>query len=356
MQISFKFQFLNHLFMSIPKVGINGFGRIGRLVLRALLEMDQKVDIVLINDIADNKQLAHLFEFDSIHGKFDGSVEVNEKELIFNGDPFIVTSEKDPSKIPWKDWDTDFVVESTGIFRTRTDLNKHLEAGAKQVILSAPSKNDTDVDVTLVRGINTEIYDSEKHKLISNASCTTNCLAPTISVLDKNWGVDQGHFSTVHAYTNDQRLLDSLHKDYRRMRSAGLNIFPTSTGASKAIGIILPQLAGKIDGIAIRVPTPNVSLVDLAARLKEDLTIDDLKEAYKRAENGELSGILQFEERQLVSTDFNHNSHSAIIDGPTLGIVNGNMLKVLAWYDNEWGYANRTAELIHEIYSKNNKS
>ncbi|MCE7737461.1 MAG: type I glyceraldehyde-3-phosphate dehydrogenase [Candidatus Heimdallarchaeota archaeon] len=336
----------------VVKVGINGFGRIGRLVLRALLEMDEQVDIVAINDIAPNESLAHMFEFDSIHGRFDGTVEVNEKSLIFNDDEFVATSEKDPLNLPWKEFDTDIVIECTGRFRTRSDLQKHIQAGAKRVILSAPGKTAADVDLTVVRGVNNDLIDVENQKLISNASCTTNCLAPVAKVLDDNFGFEHGTMTTIHSYTNDQRLLDSIHSDYRRMRSAAMNMFPTSTGATKAIGLVLPNLAGKIDGLAIRVPLPNVSIVDLTVKVTKDLTIDELTDSFRKASENDLKGILGYEWRSLVSTDFNHNPLSAVVDFPALKIVDACMAKVLAWYDNEWGYVSRIAELTHEVYDK----
>jgi glyceraldehyde 3-phosphate dehydrogenase len=320
------------------------------------MEMDEKVDIVAINDIASQEVLAHLFEFDSIHGRFPGTVEVkkNPDELIFNGDAFISYSERDPARIPWKEWDTDIVVECTGRFRTRSDLQKHREAGAKRVLLSAPARKPVDVDVTLVKGINTNLYDPTKHYIVSNASCTTNCLAPVVKVLDDNFGFEHGTMTTIHSYTNGQKLLDSLHKDYRRMRAAGLNMFPTTTGASKAIGLVLPNLKDKIDGLSVRIPISNVSLIDLTARLRETVTVEDLEEVYKKAAEGELKGILDYEWRSLVSTDFNHNPHSAIVDLPTLKVVDDKLCRVMAWYDNEWGYSCRTAELVHDLYNKEN--
>ncbi|MDH5403846.1 MAG: type I glyceraldehyde-3-phosphate dehydrogenase [Candidatus Heimdallarchaeota archaeon] len=335
----------------VVKVGINGFGRIGRLVLRALMEMKEKVDITAINDIADKQSLAHLFEYDTVHGKFEGSVEVTQDSLIFNGDDFLTFSEKDPSNLPWGEMDTDVVIECTGRFRTRADLQKHIDAGSKKVILSAPSNTENDVDITIVRGINNNLLKAD-HNLISNASCTTNCLAPVVKVLDDRFKFDNGVMTTIHAYTNDQRLLDSVHKDFRKMRASALNMFPTSTGASKAIGLVLPHLNGKIDGIAIRIPTANVSIVDLSAHLLDEISLDEVSEAFIKASQGYLTGIMTCESRPLVSSDFNHNSHSSIIDMPFLKVVNKHMVKVLAWYDNEWGYANRSAELIHEIYNK----
>ncbi len=334
------------------KVGINGFGRIGRLVLRALLEMKEEVDIVAINDIAPNESLAHMFEYDSIHGRFQGSVEVTDDSLIFNKDEFVSTSERDPANLPWKEWDTDIVIECTGRFRSRADLQKHIDAGAKRVILSAPGKTGDDVDITVVRGVNNDLLNVQKHQIISNASCTTNCLAPVVKVMDDNFGFEQGQMTTVHSFTNDQRLLDSIHSDYRKMRAASMNMFPTTTGASKAIGLVLPHLHGKIEGLAIRVPLPNVSIVDLTARLSNSLTLEELTESFRKAADNEMKDILGYEWRSLVSTDYNHNPLSAIVDVPALRIVHDSLVKVLAWYDNEWGYANRVAELVHEVFDK----
>jgi glyceraldehyde 3-phosphate dehydrogenase len=333
-----------------PKVAINGFGRIGRLVLREILKMDKKVDVVAINDIAPNEALGHMFEFDSVHGRFDGTVEVTKHSLIFDGDEISSFAEKDPTNLPWKDLEVDVLIESTGLFRKRDQLQKHIDAGAKKVILTAPASKDNDVDITIVRGINNKDYNPNKHHLISNASCTTNCLAPMVKVLDDNFGFEHGNMTTVHAYTNDQRLLDSIHDDYRRSRAAALNMFPSSTGASKAIGLVLPHLKGKIEGLAIRVPTPNVSIVDLTARLKKSLTLEELTDSYRVASEGELKDILGYEWRALVSSDFNGNPLSAVIDFPTLQIVDDKLVKVLAWYDNERGYSARTAELMHEIH------
>jgi glyceraldehyde 3-phosphate dehydrogenase len=339
------------------KVGINGFGRIGRLVLRALLQMqkeaNKKVDIIAINDIADNEPLAHMFEFDSVHGRFQGTVEVSGQDsLIFDGDQFWTCKERDPIQIPWKKLDTDIVIECTGKFRFRDGMQKHIDAGAKKVLLSAPAKPANDVDITIVRGVNNQDYDPDKHTLISNASCTTNCLAPVVKVLDDCFGFEQGIMTTIHSYTNNQRLLDSIHKDYRRMRAAAVNHFPTSTGASEATGLVLPHLKGKIDGIAIRVPTANVSIVDLTSRLHQNVSVEEITDAFRKAAKGDLKGIVDVEWRSLVSTDFIGNPHSAIVDLPFLHLVDHNMCKILAWYDNEWGYAMRCAEMIHEIYEK----
>ncbi|MCY3410479.1 MAG: type I glyceraldehyde-3-phosphate dehydrogenase [Candidatus Heimdallarchaeota archaeon] len=339
--------------MAVPKIAINGFGRIGRVVLRSLMDLNangKPVDIVAINDIANNDQLAHLFEFDSVHGKFDGTVEVTKDSITINGDEFFVPSIKNPAELPWEEEDVDIVIECTGFFRDRANLQKHIDAGAKKVILSAPAKTPADVDVTVVRGVNNGDYDPKNHNIISNASCTTNCLATTVKVLDDAFGFESGIFNTIHSYTNDQRLLDSLHSDFRRGRAAGLNMFPTSTGASKAIGVVMPHLQGKLDGFATRVPTANVSVVDLTATLKTEVTEEDLGAAYTEAEKGNLKGIIGVEWRSLVSSDFNGDTRSAIIDKPYLHVVDKNLVKVLAWYDNEYGYSTRIAELAHEVF------
>ena len=346
----------------IPKVGINGFGRIGRLVLRALLENEkehpeQAVDIVAINDISSPDMLANLFEFDSVHGRFHGKVRVDHdtNEFIFNEDRFKVLAEKDPEKLPWKELECDYVIESTGLFTSREALEKHLKAGAKRVILSAPAKKDKDVDITVVRGVNNHKL-TKDHKLISNASCTTNCLAPVLKVLDEAYGVEQALMTTIHSYTNDQRVLDSQHKDFRRSRAAFMSMIPTSTGAAKAIGLVLPHLAGKIDGISVRVPTPNVSLVDLTARVKKEVTKEQVEQAFRVAADtpNELDGIIDYEWRSLVSIDFNHTKQSSIVDFPSLMVVDKSLVKVLAFYDNEWGYSNRTAELVFDLWKLDN--
>ncbi len=333
----------------IPKIGINGFGRIGRLVTRALLEREEKVDIVAINDLSSADMLANLFEFDSIHGRFNGSVEVDGNDIILNGDRFTILSERDPASLPWKELEADYVIESTGKFRDRQGLQKHIDAGAKRVILSAPGK---DVDVTVVRGVNFDMYDPSKHFIVSNASCTTNCLAPVLKVLDDRFKVEHAIMTTIHSVTNDQRLLDSQHKDFRRARAAYMSMIPTSTGAAKAIGLVMPHLNGKVDGLAVRVPVSNVSLVDLTARVAADITHDDVEEAFREAAKKEMKGIIDIQWRSLVSIDFNHDPHSAIVDLPTLKIVDKSMVKVLAWYDNEWGYANRVADLLHYMWNK----
>ncbi|MHA2250073.1 MAG: type I glyceraldehyde-3-phosphate dehydrogenase [Candidatus Kariarchaeaceae archaeon] len=343
--------------MSKVKLGINGFGRIGRLVTRALLEMDKEVDIVAINDLSSSEMLAHLFEFDSIHGRFDGTVEVHENgsDLIFDGDRFEVLKERDPAKLPWKDYETDYVLECTGFFRNRVGLQKHIDAGAQRVILSAPAKPASGCDITLVIGVNHTDYDPAKHTLVSNASCTTNCLAPVVKVLDDSFGVEQGNMTTVHAYTNDQRILDSQHSDFRRARSGAMNMIPSSTGAAKAVGLVLPHLDGKIDGIAIRVPLPNVSLVDLTATVRTPTSIEAVQNAFQEAEQGYLKGILGTEWRSLVSSDFNHDPRSGIVDLPGLQVIDGTMVQVLCWYDNEYGFSNRLAELVHYMWDLENK-
>ncbi|MHA1990130.1 MAG: type I glyceraldehyde-3-phosphate dehydrogenase [Candidatus Hodarchaeales archaeon] len=347
--------------MAPIKVGINGFGRIGRLVTRALLELhaekDMKVDIAGINDLSDIDMLAHLFEFDSTHGRaFYQQVAVDKEnnELILAGDRFKVFAVRDPKDLPWKNLDVDFVIECTGKFRTVPLLQKHLDAGAKRVILSAPGKGfDQENTVTLVRGVNMDVYDSKKHNMISNASCTTNCLAPVCKVLNDTYGIEHGVMTTVHAATNDQRLLDSQHSDFRRARSAFQSMVPTTTGAATAIGIVLPELKGKLDGISIRVPTPNVSVIDLTVRLSQNVTVEDVQETFRKASKSpELEGIIGHEWRSLVSVDFNHDPRSAIVDFPSMMVVDGSLLKVLSWYDNEYAYAMRTAELVHDLASR----
>ena len=337
-------------------VAVNGFGRIGRLVVRALLELHQKgqsVNIVAINDISNVEMLAHLFEFDSTHGHaFSHQITVDKEtsELVIAGDRFKVLAIKDPSQLPWKEYEADYVIESTGKFRKREEFMKHVSSGAKRVILSAPGK---DVDVTVVRGVNMQMYEPKKHTVISNASCTTNCLAPVCKVLDDNYGIKYGFMTTVHAATNDQRLLDSQHDDFRRAISAFQSMVPTTTGAAKTFCEILPQLKGNLDGLAVRVPLPNVSLLDLTVRLNKTTTLDAVQESFRQASKSkELKDIIHCEWRSLVSVDFNHTSYSAIIDFPSMMLMEGSLLKVLAWYDNEWAYAMRTAELVHDLWER----
>jgi len=326
------------------KVAINGFGRIGRLVFRIGYK---KMDVVAINDITDAKTLAHLLKYDTNYGKFQGEVEYTNKSLIVDGKEIPVFSEKEPSDLPWKALDVDVVVESTGVFRSRDKAAKHLEGGAKKVIITAPSKGEP-ADVTVVLGVNEHMYDPDKHDVISNASCTTNCLAPVAKVLHENFGIHYALMTTVHSYTNDQRVLDLPHRDLRRARAAAMNMIPTSTGAAKAIGLVLPELAGKMHGISIRVPTSTVSVVDLVAEVKKEVSEEDVRKAFKEASQGKLKGILEYVDEPLVSSDFKGNPHSAIYDAPET-YVRGNLVKVLAWYDNEYGYANRVVDLIHYI-------
>lgn len=327
-------------------VGINGFGRIGRNFFRASHD-DPEINIVAVNDITDAKTLAHLLKYDSVLGIFDADVKHSEDALIVNDKKIKVLSERDPSSLPWKDLGITIVVESTGLFRKRPDVSKHIEqGGAEKVIISAPAP---DPDVTIVIGVNEDVYDPEKHHIISNASCTTNCLAPVTKVLHQEIGIEKAFMTTIHAYTNDQRILDQPHKDLRRARAAAVAQIPTTTGAAKAVGIVIPELKGKIDGIAIRVPTPNVSVVDLVALLKKDVTAEEVNEAFKKASEGKLKGILQYTEEPLVSVDFMANPHSAIVDGEFTRVTDNNLVKVLAWYDNEWGYSCRMRDLIKYI-------
>jgi len=328
----------------VVRVAINGFGRIGRLVFRI---GHRDLDIVAINDLTDARTLAHLLKYDTNYGRFEGKVDVREKSIVVNGKEIPVYSERDPAKLPWKELDVDVVVESTGVFRSRDKAAKHLQAGAKKVIITAPSKGEP-ADVTLVLGVNHEKYDPDKHDVISNASCTTNCLAPVTKVLHENFGIKYALMTTVHSYTNDQRLLDLPHKDLRRARAAAMNMIPTTTGAAKAIGLVIPELDGKMHGISIRVPTSTVSIVDLVAEVEKEVTEDEIRAAFKKAAEGELKGILEYVDEPLVSVDFKGNPHSAIYDAMET-YVRGNLVKVLAWYDNEYGYANRVVDLIHYI-------
>jgi glyceraldehyde 3-phosphate dehydrogenase len=331
--------------MSI-KVGINGFGRIGRNLFRASVN-NPEIEYLAVNDITDAKTLAHLLKYDSVLGGFKQDIQSTEDAIIVNGKKIKVLAEKDVGKLPWKDLGVDIVVESTGRYTKRPDIIKHIElAGARKVIISAPA---TDPDITIVLGVNEEAYDSNKHHLISNASCTTNCLAPVVKVLHQEFGIEKAFMTTIHSYTNDQKILDAPHKDLRRARAAAVSQIPTTTGAAKAVGLVLPELKGKIDGVAIRIPTPNVSLVDLVAVMKKDVTEKDVNSAFKKAADGKLKGILQYTDEELVSVDFLSNPHSAIVDGPSTKVIDKNLLKVLAWYDNEWGYSCRLRDLIKYI-------
>lgn len=330
------------------KVGINGFGRIGRNVFRAALNNDS-VEVVAVNDLTDAKMLAHLLKYDSVHGTFDATVEATDRSIIVNGKEIQVTAERDPAQLPWKDLGVDVVVESTGRFTAHADASKHLQAGAKKVVISAPSK-DADFDVVL--GVNEEKYDAATHHVISNASCTTNCLAPFAKVLHETFGLRRGMMTTVHSYTNDQQILDLPHKDYRRARAAAENIIPTTTGAAKAVALVLPELKGKLNGFAMRVPTSNVSVVDLVAELEKEVTVEEVNGALKAAAEGPLKGIMDYSEEPLVSSDYNGNPHSSTIDALSTMVIEGNMVKVVSWYDNEWGYSNRVVDLIEYISKK----
>ncbi len=327
------------------KVGINGFGRIGRNIMRAALS-DKNLDFVAVNDLTDAKTLAHLLKYDSVLGNLDRTIEATGDAISVDGDQFKVLSQKDPAQLPWKDLGVDVVFECTGRFTKRDDAAKHLAAGAKKVIITAPATNP---DVTLVLGVNDHAYDKSKHHIISNASCTTNCLAPLAKVIHESFGISKAWMTTVHAYTNDQNLLDLPHKDLRRARAAAMSIIPTTTGAAKAVGEVLPELKGKFDGFAMRVPTPNVSVVDLVALVEKKTTTEDVNAALKAAANGAMKGILQFEEAPLVSIDFRGNAHSSIVDAAYTKVMDGDFVKVLAWYDNEWGYSSRCVDLLTRV-------
>ncbi|MED1795869.1 type I glyceraldehyde-3-phosphate dehydrogenase [Brevibacillus nitrificans] len=327
------------------KVGINGFGRIGRNVFRAALN-NPDVEIVAVNDLTDAQTLAHLLKYDTVHGVLDLDVEAGENSLIVGGKEIKVLAERDPAALQWANYGVEIVVESTGRFTKREDAAKHLEGGAKKVIISAPATNE---DITVVMGVNEDKYDPAQHTVISNASCTTNCLAPFAKVLNDKFGIVRGLMTTVHSYTNDQQILDLPHKDLRRARAAAENIIPTSTGAAKAVALVLPELKGKLNGFAMRVPTPNVSVVDLVAELKADVTVDELNQALKEAAEGPLKGILGYSEAPLVSSDYNGNPASSTIDALSTMVLEGNMVKVVSWYDNEWGYSNRVVDLCHFV-------
>ncbi|MCP4230406.1 MAG: type I glyceraldehyde-3-phosphate dehydrogenase [bacterium] len=327
------------------KVGINGFGRIGRPVYR-IAEADPNIDVVAVNDLTDAKTLAHLLKYDSVHGVFCPEVTVKGKTIHVGDQKFDVLSDKDPANLPWGDLGVDVVIEATGHFRDKAGASKHLKAGAKKVLISAPA---SEPDVTLVLGVNDDEYDPGKHHIISNASCTTNCLAPPVKVLMDNFGVEHGLMTTIHAYTNDQRILDFPHKDLRRARAAAVSMIPTSTGAAKAIGIVIPELKGKMDGISIRVPTPNVSIVDLTCKLSKKATADEINSKFKAAADGALKGILGYSEEPLVSIDYNGCPLSSVVDAPNTAVIGDDMAKILAWYDNEWGYSNRLVDLIRMV-------
>ncbi len=331
--------------MSI-KVGINGFGRIGRNIFRAALK-DKNIDFIAVNDIAEARTLAHLLKYDSVLGVLDVEVKTRGEAFEVAGRTVKVIRVKDPADLPWKDLGVDIVIESTGLFRDRASATKHLTAGARKVIITAPAKDE---DVTIVLGVNEKDYDHTKHHIISNASCTTNCLAPVVKVLHDTFGVEKGIMSTIHSYTSDQMLLDGPHKsDLRRARAAALSVVPTTTGAAKAVTLVIPELKGKLNGMAFRVPTPNVSVVDLSVWLKKEVTVEQINQSFQKAARGSLKGILDYNELPLVSRDYNGNPFSSIVDGLSTMVVDGNMAKVISWYDNEWGYSCRVVDLVKYI-------
>ncbi len=329
------------------RIGINGFGRIGRLVLRASLG-DPALEFVAINDLTDSKTLAYLLKYDSIHGTLNADIQARDSELVIDGKPLAILAQRDPKALPWKDLGVDLVIESTGLFTDRAGASAHLSAGAGRVVITAPAK---DPDVTIVLGVNENVYDPKAHHIISNASCTTNCLAPVAKVLLDRFGIRHGVMTTVHSYTNDQQLLDLPHKDLRRARAASLSMVPTSTGAAKALHLVIPQLKGKLDGMAIRVPTPNVSLVDLTVETERDCDLSSVNQAFREAAQGPLKGILQYSEAPIVSVDLKGDPHSAIVDAPLTTVMEGRMVKVIAWYDNEWAYSCRVRDLVKLVAS-----
>jgi glyceraldehyde 3-phosphate dehydrogenase len=332
------------------KIAINGFGRIGRLSLRGILERHKKdLNVVAINDMADLKTNAHLFRYDSTYGIFPGQVEPGEGVLKIDGQTITVLNEKDPTRLPWKELGVDIVIESTGVFTDGVKVRAHLEAGAKKAIITAPANNE---DITLVLGVNDNDYRPSKHHIVSNASCTTNCLAPVAKVLHDTFGIERGLMTTTHAYTNDQRILDLMHSDLRRARAGAMNIVPTSTGAAKAIGSVMPQLKGKLHGLSLRVPTSTVSVVDLVADLKNSASVEEVNGALKKAADGQLKGILAYTDEPLVSSDFRGNPASSIVDGLSTEMIEGKMVKVLSWYDNEWGYSCRVGDLAAFMIEK----
>jgi glyceraldehyde 3-phosphate dehydrogenase len=332
------------------RVGINGFGRIGRQSMKAMLERyPRDIEVVAINDLTDTHTNAHLLKYDSTYGRFPGEVEATPEALIVNGHSIKVLAQRDPAQIPWGDLGVQLVIESTGLFTDASKAAAHIKGGAKKVIISAPAKGE---DITIVLGVNENMYDPEKHNIISNASCTTNCLAPTAKVLNDEFGIEYGLMNTIHSYTNDQRILDQVHKDLRRARSAGANIIPTTTGAARALALVIPELKGRFDGMSLRVPTITVSVVDFVATTRKPVTRDSVNAAFKAAASGALSGILAYTEEPLVSSDFRGDAHSSTVDGLSTMVLGDNMVKVIAWYDNEWGYSCRVADLAHFIGEK----
>ena len=330
------------------KVGINGFGRIGRAVFKCILNDPEcsNFEIVGINDLTDSATLAHLLKYDSVQGVSSHEVESDSEGLIINGKHIKIIAERDPANLPWKQLGVDIVIESTGLFTKRDAAKKHIAAGAKKVIISAPA---TDPDVTIVLGVNDESYNASEHQIVSNASCTTNCLAPLAKVMHENFGIKKGLMTTIHSYTNDQKILDLPHSDLRRARAANLSMIPTTTGAAKAVALVLPEIKGKLDGMAIRVPTPNVSLIDLVVEVEKNTSVEEVNQTLRDASDGPMNKIMRFEEKPLVSIDFNGDSCSSIIDGISTKVIEGNMVKVLSWYDNEWGYSNRVKDLLKFI-------
>jgi glyceraldehyde 3-phosphate dehydrogenase len=332
-------------FMTV-RVGINGFGRIGRQSLKALIERAPEIEVVAVNDLVDTAMNALLFKHDSTYGAYEGTVDHTDDSLIIDGREIRVLQVKDPAQLPWRDLGADVVLESTGLFTDAEKARAHLDAGARKVIISAPAKNE---DITVVLGVNEKAYDPQKHHIISNASCTTNCLAPAAKVVHDTFGIRRGLMNTIHSYTNDQRILDVAHKDPRRARAAGQNIIPTTTGAAKALALVIPDLKGRFDGFSLRVPTPTVSVVDFTAELERDATVESVNDAFRRAEEGELKGILGVSDEPLVSTDYRGDSRSSIIDSLSTMVLEGRMVKVISWYDNEWGYSCRVADVIRYV-------
>ncbi len=331
------------------RIGINGFGRIGRQVTKALKERYKDIDIVAVNDLASPEENAHLFKYDSNYGKYPGTVTVDGDNIVIDGDAIKVLKEKDPTKLPWKDLGVELVIESTGLFTDAEKARAHITAGAKRVIISAPAKGE---DITVVLGVNEKEYDPAKHFIVSNASCTTNCLAPVAKVLQDNFGIEKALMTTVHSYTNDQKILDVVHKDWRRARAAALNIIPTTTGAAKAVALTIPELKGKFHGFSMRVPTPTVSVIDLVGNLNRAATAEEINAAFQAASEGSMKGILGYSEEQLVSMDFKGDPRSSIVDAELTMVIGGNLFKVVSWYDNEWGYSCRVADLTQYMVEK----
>ncbi len=331
------------------RIGINGFGRIGRQVTKALKERYPDLNLVAVNDLASPEENAHLFQYDSNYGKYPGTVSVDGDNIVIDGDAIKVLKERDPAKLPWRDLGVDLVIESTGLFTDAAKAKAHIDAGAKRVIISAPAKGE---DITIVLGVNENSYDPAKHFIVSNASCTTNCLAPVAKVLEDTFGIEKALMTTVHSYTNDQKILDVVHPDWRRARAAAMNIIPTTTGAAKAVALTMPELKGKFHGYALRVPTPTVSIIDLVGNLKREATAEEINAAFKAASEGAMKGILGVSEEQLVSMDFKGDARSSIVDAELTMVIGGNLFKVVAWYDNEWGYSSRVADLTKFMVDK----